>query len=375
MAVAEPRTAGPLVITVETVADGPFKQRYLEIRRRRGKDVRLVTAIEILSPSNKKVGHESRAKYVEKQKEVLYSEAHLVEIDLEELLDVCLRISEELLAGPMREKSDQEMEGRLASVLQAAAAEQATTHSSRLRYALAALHFVERTLGFEISRGARNRTRLKNVGVTAGKCVVISEERRRRQPCGTYSTPDFIVQAMMEDLFGFLRSERVGSADVLDLSMEAGHFPIMCSALRPDWLQLRFFGIDRDPAAVMIVKRIAQFALKDSKENAYRLRTARQNSLFDPLPRYWPRRFKAVIGNPPWRRLDAEGTQLLRERHGPLLRGHDERYLAFMLRAHELLKPGGYLCYVVWKNPVRRHRHYAAVDPRSATSHRCSSSR
>jgi SAM-dependent methyltransferase len=264
-----------------------------------------------------------------------------------DLLDLCLRISEELLAGRERDRIDQGMEGRLASVLQAAAAEQTTTHSSRLRYALAALHFVERTLGFEISRGARNRARLKNVGVTARSRLVISEERRRRQPCGAYSTPDFIVQAMIEDLFGFLRSEKIGSADVLDMSMEAGHFPIMCSALRPDWLQLQFFGIDRDPAAVMIVKRIAQFVVNDCKESGYRLRTARQNSLFDPLPRYWPGRFKAVIGNPPWRRLDAEGTQLLRERHGPLLRGHDERYLAFILRAHELLRPGGYLCYVI----------------------------
>lgn len=44
---------GPLVITVETVEHGPFKQTFLEIRRRRPEDeVRLVTAIEILSPSN-----------------------------------------------------------------------------------------------------------------------------------------------------------------------------------------------------------------------------------------------------------------------------------------------------------------------------------
>jgi Protein of unknown function (DUF4058) len=82
VAVAEPHTGGPLVITVDTVVHGPFKQSFLEIRRRRGKEVRLVTAIEILSPSNKKVGHESRAKYIEEQREVLASDAHLVEIDL-----------------------------------------------------------------------------------------------------------------------------------------------------------------------------------------------------------------------------------------------------------------------------------------------------
>ncbi len=264
-----------------------------------------------------------------------------------ELLDMCLRISEELLAGPADGKPREEMEARVARVLRTAAEEQTVTQSARLRYALAALHFVERTLGFEIPKTSGRGSGLKNARATAGKRLVMCGERLRRQNCGAYSTPDFIVQSMLEDLFAFLRSEEVGSVDVLDLSMEAGHFPIMCSALRPDRLQMEFFGIDRDPAAVMIVKRIAEFALKEVKANQYMLCTACLNSLFDPLPRYWPKRFLALIGNPPWRRLHAEGTQLLRQRHGHLLRGHDERYLAFILRAHELLRPGGYLCYVV----------------------------
>ena len=83
-AVAKLQTWGPLVITVETVEDGPFKQSFLEIRRRqrRGDEIRLVTVIEILSPSNKKVGHPSRDQYIVKQREVLATDAHLVEIDL-----------------------------------------------------------------------------------------------------------------------------------------------------------------------------------------------------------------------------------------------------------------------------------------------------
>jgi hypothetical protein len=83
-AAAKLQTWGPLVVTVETIEEGPFKQSFLEIRRRpRGDDeVRLVTAIEILSPSNKKVGHPSRDQYIVKQREVLASDAHLVEIDL-----------------------------------------------------------------------------------------------------------------------------------------------------------------------------------------------------------------------------------------------------------------------------------------------------
>ena len=82
LALAEPREGGPLVVTVETIEHGPFKQSFLEIRRRRGKEVQIVTSIEVLSPSNKKTGHPSREKFLEKQQKTLESETHLVEIDL-----------------------------------------------------------------------------------------------------------------------------------------------------------------------------------------------------------------------------------------------------------------------------------------------------
>ncbi len=82
LAVAEPREGGPVIVSVETVEYGPFKQSFLEIRRRRGRDLQIVTSIEVLSPSNKKDGNPSREKYLEKQKKTLGSETHLVEIDL-----------------------------------------------------------------------------------------------------------------------------------------------------------------------------------------------------------------------------------------------------------------------------------------------------
>ena len=69
-------------MTVETIEHGPFKESFLEIRRRRGKEVKIVTTIEILSPANKKIGNPGREKFLEKQRETLASETHLVEIDL-----------------------------------------------------------------------------------------------------------------------------------------------------------------------------------------------------------------------------------------------------------------------------------------------------
>jgi hypothetical protein len=82
LALAEPRVDGPLVVAVETIEHGPFHESYLEIRRRQGKEIRLVASIEILSPANKTMGSPGRAKYLEKQREVLNCQAHLVEIDL-----------------------------------------------------------------------------------------------------------------------------------------------------------------------------------------------------------------------------------------------------------------------------------------------------
>jgi hypothetical protein len=82
LALVEPDAAGPLVVTVETIEHGPFKESFLEIRRRRGKEVQIVTSIEILSPANKKLSNPGRDKFLEKQRETLASETHLVEIDL-----------------------------------------------------------------------------------------------------------------------------------------------------------------------------------------------------------------------------------------------------------------------------------------------------
>lgn len=59
--------------------EAPFRFANVEVREA-GTD-RLVTAIEILSPVNKRAGRE-REKYLRKRRELLRSEAHVMEIDL-----------------------------------------------------------------------------------------------------------------------------------------------------------------------------------------------------------------------------------------------------------------------------------------------------
>jgi hypothetical protein len=76
-AVLEPQDV-PEVMSVFPVE---INEGFIEIRRLKPPK-RIVTVIEILSPSNKTPGSEGREEYLKKQREVLNSEVHLLEIDL-----------------------------------------------------------------------------------------------------------------------------------------------------------------------------------------------------------------------------------------------------------------------------------------------------
>jgi hypothetical protein len=72
-------------VWVEALVTVPHDERReprVEIRMAGDGDERLVTAIEILSPSNKTPGERGRDLYLRKQRELLDSPTHLVEIDL-----------------------------------------------------------------------------------------------------------------------------------------------------------------------------------------------------------------------------------------------------------------------------------------------------
>jgi hypothetical protein len=79
LAVAELIACGLLVDSGPASAD-PFEELYVEIRSDRGQ--RLVTVVEILSPSNKRPGDDGRAAYLEKQGEYRRAGVNTVEIDL-----------------------------------------------------------------------------------------------------------------------------------------------------------------------------------------------------------------------------------------------------------------------------------------------------
>lgn len=88
--VDSPMEAGPLILEIEA-APPSVVQTFLEIRAADGGQ--LVTAIEVLSPTNKR--GPGASEYRTKRREILASETHFIEIDL-------LRVGERFpVAGPL----------------------------------------------------------------------------------------------------------------------------------------------------------------------------------------------------------------------------------------------------------------------------------
>jgi Protein of unknown function (DUF4058) len=89
---ADQSSARPVAVKV---AQDEFREPFLEIYTRGDHGKRLVASLEVLSLSNKTSGAHGRDLYVRKQKELLASQVHLVEIDL-------LRGGEHATAVPFR---------------------------------------------------------------------------------------------------------------------------------------------------------------------------------------------------------------------------------------------------------------------------------
>lgn len=247
------------------------------------------------------------------------------------LTDECIRIAQADLMQ-FCDTAPDGIEGQLCNALRDGAAARAPDKPLWAGYTEAMLHFVERTLGMQTAVGRQD--------------IKIHPHRLRGQLCGTYSTPDFIADTMIRELTDNLDLGSARGLDVLDLSLEAGQFPLsllIAGCSRP----VRFYGVDKDPVALAIADRFCGFSRQYSGVNGFRLITAQQDSLTERLPSHWPDNFSAVIGNPPWRGGHTHYHESIRKRFSPLLKGHFDLYLAFILRAHSLVRPNGLLAFVV----------------------------
>lgn len=73
---------GPVAVLSEPAPIVETKQIHLDIFTGRRNDRRLVTSIEVISPTNKSDSGRGRALYLQKQQELLVAPVHLLEIDL-----------------------------------------------------------------------------------------------------------------------------------------------------------------------------------------------------------------------------------------------------------------------------------------------------
>jgi N-6 DNA Methylase len=250
------------------------------------------------------------------------------------LADRCLKIHG--AAAHDFSRLTHEMDPRIASVLQTASAS-----PRRADYAIAVLHFVERMIG--LSHACQSVSAAHSSADGAG----FELERRRSRNCGTYGTPNAIADVLVEDVLMSAAKSCNKPIDVLDLSLEGGHFPLTVAAGRPAHLRTRCYGIDRDPVALRLARRLLQFAAAGCSPAHFDFHLSCRDSLLDRMPRGWPSRFTAVIGNPPWLARSWTASRRIRTRFAPWLRGRFDLYLAFMLRAHELVAPGGFMGLVV----------------------------
>ncbi len=107
------------------VPEEEAREPYLEIRDRRSGD-RVVTAIELLSPDNKRKAGEGAELYRAKQRELLRAKVNLVEIDL-------LRAGEHVVAAPLDQMEPYRPYAYLVVVRRAARRDHREVYPVRLR--------------------------------------------------------------------------------------------------------------------------------------------------------------------------------------------------------------------------------------------------
>lgn len=171
--------------------------------------------------------------------------------------------------------------------------------------------------------------------------------RTRRQACGTYSSPNYIADRVCATVFSELQ-RRSGTRPItmVDLSAEAGHFALAARAQahRPP---VEFLARDRDPEAMALLKAIQGNLTAHDTTAAFQLDAHVDDSIAGASLSSRLGAIDAVVGNPPWKTMHATDEQAYVDRYGSYLRGRFDVYQAFMLRADELLRPGGLLAVAV----------------------------
>ncbi len=177
----------------------------------------------------------------------------------------------------------------------------------------------------------------------------IEVHRLRRKDCGTYSTPNHIVDNIVSRTFLALdvgTTSTRATMHVVDLSAEAGHFALATLALAQRH-NVHFHAFDRDPEAVGLNRTLLANAGRLAGQAGFRFHSSLQESVMCRARDLLAFQVDAVIGNPPWKILHPTDAKALVDSYKPLLRARFDVYLAFILRADQLLRKGGVLAMVL----------------------------
>lgn len=193
---------------------------------------------------------------------------------------------------------------------------------------------------------------------------------KSRKHSGSYFTPPELVERLLEACWQPLRLDSRAEVRLADLSCGVGHFllaaarRLIAAGEQPTQLLPRLVGYDVHPLAVQLTGMgLALVAGVPFNQAPVRVRQA--DSLFDPLPE--AEQADLVVGNPPWVSLTGRQraacaaslrNQLLKRY--PAVRRWPALHSAFLLRAVELVRPGGCVGMVL-PRPVAELWAYADV--------------
>lgn len=199
------------------------------------------------------------------------------------------------------------------------------------------LHLSERLLGMTAST------------VGQGTETSIEVHRLRRKDCGTYSTPNHIVDNIVRRALLALKAyTRACKAPlrVVDLSAEAGHFALATLGLAGG-RDIHFHAFDRDIEAVALHRTMIENAQRLAGRHRFSFHSFTQESVMCHVDELPVTEVDAVIGNPPWKIGHPTDAKSLMCAYSPFLRARFDVYLAFLLRADQLLRKGGVLGMVL----------------------------
>jgi SAM-dependent methyltransferase len=175
----------------------------------------------------------------------------------------------------------------------------------------------------------------------------LSLPRALRRANGAYYTPapliDLLLDHGLEPLLD--RTSDLGQLRIADPACGDGRF-LLAAAQRierrgvplGEVIRHCVFGVDTDPNAIRTSRTILADAAGCSS------RDLRQIHRGDGLTAWSGFRFDAVLGNPPFRNA-IEGEVARQPRH-PLIGGTADLAYRFLVRATELVRPGGVVAYI-----------------------------